>query len=169
MWQEEAKPLFEVPKSEDSHSMRDSSSSIKNFTMPSYTVPKKRNYFGKMETNHQDTYHVKTDSHSLSEHSCSSSPPPPLYVSYQPPVIYNSMAPSVGELMDTEDRPTYYTPPTVDLMASTLAEFGLKLTEDGKGVIRHEMDISSELERFSHVSSYNCLSPSSNSGRCCVV
>lgn len=161
--------MFEVPKSEDSHSMRDPTSTIKNFTMPSYTVPKKRNYFGKMETSHQDTYHVhKTDSSSLSEHSCSTSPPP-LYVSYQPPVIYNSIAPAVGELMDTEDRPAYYSPPTVDLMTSTLAEFGLKLTEDGKGVIRQDMDIPSDLERYNHMSSYNCLSPSNNSGRCCVV
>lgn len=169
MWQEDAKSLLEVPKSEDSHSMRDASSSIKNFTMPSYTVPKKRNYFGRMETSHQDTYHVKTDfPNSLSEHSCSS-PPPPLYVSYQPPAIYNSMASSVGELMETEDRPRYYSPPTVDLMASTLAEFGLKLTEDGKGVIKHDLDMAADLDRYSHVPSYNCLSPSSNSGWCWVV
>ncbi|KAK3873883.1 hypothetical protein Pcinc_021144 [Petrolisthes cinctipes] len=192
MWQE-VKRTFELPKHDIDLSTRASSPTKKN-TMPSCTVPKKRNYFGRTETSLlHDTVNLKLESPSVLEQSySSSSSSPPLIDAQQPqqhqqqhtgffyshlPISTLSSYGNEFECMDVEDPTNYCNPPPPppslalpsssslqEDIESTLAGYGLKLKDDGNGVVLHDLDVTEELERYSHGTAYNCLSPVSNSG-----
>ncbi|KAK4325038.1 hypothetical protein Pmani_004349 [Petrolisthes manimaculis] len=186
MWQEE-KRRFELPKHDIDLSTRSSSPTKKN-TMPSCTVPKKRNYFGRTETSLiQDTVNLKLESSYVSSeppYSSFSSSPPLLIDAQQQQQqpqpqprtgIYYSNLPissltSYGSevecnTMDVEDCTSYYNPPPSSVpkdIESTLAGFGLKMINDGNNIMIQDVDVKDELERYGHGAAYNCLSPASN-------